>query len=130
MTKVIEGLGTDRKRLLENLNSGGIQGGIMAEPAYILLAEAGVSDAHEVIRRITLTAEKEEISLAAALSKEPEIFDKIARKLSQLGLITFDNQTDEQQAALIFFENPQRYCGLAAVKAKTLAEKYKTLMGG
>jgi hypothetical protein len=31
---------------------------------------------------------------------------------------------------LSFFENPQAYCGLAAKKAKALAEKYRALMGG
>jgi len=129
MSKVIEGLGTDRERLLANLRGGGIPGGVMAEPAYILLAETGVSDAHEVIRKITLTAEKENISFAAALAKEPDTLKKISGKLAELGLITAktDGSTEE---ALSFFENPQRYCGIAAKKAKTLAEKYKALMGG
>ena len=129
MSKVIEGLGTDKERLLANLRGGGIPGGIMAEPAYILLAETGVGDAHEVIRKITLTAEKENISFAAALAKEPETLKKIGGKLAELGLITArtDGSTEE---ALSFFENPQRYSGLAAKKAKTLAEKYRALMGG
>jgi len=129
MSKVIEGLGTDRERLLANLRGGGIPGGVMAEPAYILLAETGVSDAHEVIRKITLTAEKENISFAAALAKEPDTLKKISGKLAELGLIEVktDGSTEE---ALLFFENPQRYCGLAAKKAKALAEKYKILMGG
>jgi len=124
MSKVIEGLGTDKERLLANLRGGGIPGGIMAEPAYILLAETGVGDAHEVIRKITLTAEKENISFAAALAKEPDVLKKIGGKLSELGI------TAKTEDALTFFENPQRYCGLAAKKAKTLAEKYKALMGG
>jgi len=129
MSKVIEGLGADREKLLANLRGGGIPGGVMAEPAYILLAETGVSDAHEVIRKITLAAEKENISFAAALAKEPETLKKISGKLAELGLITArtDGSTEE---ALFFFENPQRYSGLAAKKAKTLAEKYKALMGG
>jgi adenylosuccinate lyase len=134
MSKVIEGLGADRERLLANLcgggvsggTSSGIPGGVMAEPAYILLAETGVCDAHEVIRKITLAAENENISFAAALAKEPEILKKISGKLAELGLIAAQNEKE----ALSFFENPQRYCGLASKKAKALAEKYKTLMGG
>lgn len=122
MTKVIEGLGADHKRLLANLQSSG--GGVMAEPAYILLAETGVSDAHEVIRKITLTAEKENLPFAASLAKEPEVLEKISSKLKELGLIA---KTDE---AISFFESPKRYNGLAAKKAKSLAEKYKLLMGG
>ncbi len=128
MAKVIEGLGADRERLLANLRGGGIPGGVMAEPAYILLAETGVSDAHEVIRKITLAAEKENISFAAALAKEPETLKKIGAKLAELGLIAA--KAEDSTEALSFFENPERYCGLAAKKAKTLAEKYKALMGG
>jgi adenylosuccinate lyase len=129
MTGVIKGLGVDRERLLANLNGkngdgGNLPGGIMAEPAYILLAETGVSDAHEVIRRITLSAEKEKTSLASALAKETALFEKIGGKLKELGLI------ETTDGALSFFEKPQRYCGLASVKAKVIAEKYKTLIGG
>jgi adenylosuccinate lyase len=124
MTKVIEGLGADREKLLANLRGGSIPGGIMAEPAYILLAETGVSDAHEVIRKITLAAEKENISFADALAKESETLKKIAGKMTELGLAASDKEV------LTFFENPQRYSGLASLKAKTLAEKYKKLFGG
>jgi len=123
MAKVIEGLGTDRQRLLDNLQGGNIPGGIMAEPAYILLAETGASDAHEVIRKITLAAEKEKTSFASALSKEPLLLEKIGGKLAQLGLIASPTEV------LSFFENPQAYRGLAAEKAKALAEKYSKLMG-
>jgi len=129
MTKVIKGLGADREKLLANLQGGGIPGGIMAEPAYILLAETGVSDAHEVIRRITLAAEKENISFAAALAKEPEHLEKIGGKLAQLGLINKASKVSPEEA-LSFFENPQAYRGLASEKAKSLAEKYSKLMGG
>jgi adenylosuccinate lyase len=124
MAKVMEGLGADREKLLANLHGGGIPGGIMAEPAYILLAETGVSDAHEIIRKITLTAEKEKISFAAALAKEPLLLEKIGKKLAELGII------GSAAEVFSFFEKPERYCGLSAQKAKTLAEKYKILMGG
>ena len=133
MTKVIEGLGADREKLLANLrgggNSAGIPGGVMAEPAYILLAETGVSDAHEVIRKITLDAEKENVSFAAALAKEPKILEKIGGKLVELGLVASAAEGSPDEA-LSFFENPQVYSGLAAKKARALAEKYSKLMGG
>jgi adenylosuccinate lyase len=124
MTKVIEGLGADREKLFSNLNAGNIPGGIMAESAYILLAEAGVSDAHEVIRKVTLAAEKEKTSFSAALEKEKEALLKIGNKLAELGLVSSADN------ALSFFENPLNYSGLAAKKAKTICEKYKKLMGG
>jgi adenylosuccinate lyase len=125
MSAVLEGLSADRERLLANLrgSGGGIPGGILAEPAYILLAETGVSDAHELIRTITLRAEQERLSFAAALAGEPEVLERIGGKLAELGLIA------SPPDALGFFETPERYNGLAAQKAKALARKYKKLAG-
>jgi adenylosuccinate lyase len=124
MAQVIEGLGVDRVRLLANLRgaAAGIPGGIMAEPAYILLAESGVSDAHEIIRRITLAAEKERVSFAAALKGEPEVLSRIGKKMADLGLVP------AASGALSWFEKPEQYRGLAAEKAKALAAKYRNLM--
>jgi adenylosuccinate lyase len=128
MAGVIEGLGADRERLLANLrgetggNDGG--GGIMAEPAYILLAESGLSDAHEIIRKITLNAEKENLSFAQALAKEPETLKRIGGKLAELAIIA------SPEEVLSFFEKPEKYCGLAPQKARTLAKKYRNLFKG
>ncbi|MDR1302910.1 MAG: adenylosuccinate lyase [Treponema sp.] len=124
MTSIIQGLEPDHERLLSNLQDGGIPGGIMAEPAYLLLAETGVSDAHEVIRRITLRAEQESCSFAQALSQEGPVLERIAGKLVELGLVA---SPGEAQA---FFERPQAYCGLAVQKAKAIARKYRILTGG
>ncbi|MDR1319241.1 MAG: adenylosuccinate lyase [Treponema sp.] len=124
MTGVVRGLGADRGRLLANLRGGGIAGGVLAEPAYILLAESGVSDAHEVIRKITLSAEKDGLSFAEALAKEPQTLSRISGKMEELGLLA------PGAGALRWFEKPEQYCGLAAKKAKALAEKYKKLFGG
>ena len=95
-------------------------GGILAEPAYILLAESGVSDAHEVIRKITLNAEKKNLNFAQALALEPEVLNRIGNKMRELGV-------GDVKA---FFEEPQRYSGLAADKAKRLARKYRKLFEG
>jgi adenylosuccinate lyase len=126
MTGVIEGLSVDREKTLSNLRGGSIPGGIMAEPAYILLAETGVSDAHEVIRRITLAAEKEKLTFAEALSREPEILERIGGKLADLGLIA--SVRDVRIETMSFFEKPEKYCGLAVKKARELAKKYRVLM--
>jgi len=120
MDAVIAGLGVDRERLLYNLRGGA--GGIMAEPAYILLAESGVSDAHEVIRRITLAAEERGLSFADALRAEPETLARIAAKMVDLGLI------GAAEDALSFFGQPERYRGLAAEKARALAAKYRGIL--
>jgi adenylosuccinate lyase len=121
MASVIEGLGTDRERLLCNLRSGGIPGAILAEPAYILLAETGVSDAHEVIRRITLAAEKGHLSFAEALAREGDLLPRIGGKMAELGLVPSAGE------ALSFFERPERYNGLAAKKARTIAARYRKM---
>jgi adenylosuccinate lyase len=125
MSGVVEGLRTDRERLLSNLRGPGGRGsggGILAEPAYILLAESGLSDAHEIIRGITLRAEQEHISFAAALGREGELLARIGGKMAELGLVA------EPSAALSWFERPEQYRGLAVKKARELAAKYRKLM--
>ena len=69
MKSVVSGLQADREGMAKNLaNAGGkVKGGVLAEPAYILLAESGISDGHEVIRTITLDAEKNGITFFEAL---------------------------------------------------------------
>ena len=134
MGEVIRGLRADRERLLANLNGNaegaGIQGGILAEPAYILLAESGVQDAHEVIRKITLVAEEKHLTFAQALAEEKETLSKIAAKMAELGLISTDKTPGALsiEAALAWFEKPEQYCGLAVKKARSIAEKYKKIM--
>jgi len=133
MSSVIEGLGADRERCLANLqNGGGIPGAVLAEPAYILLAESGLSDAHEVIRKITLTAEQEGISFTAALAKENDVQRRIGEQLIKLNSPETTGVpggiSDPVAAAKAFFDKPENYRGLAAKKAKELAAKYRKLM--
>jgi adenylosuccinate lyase len=132
MTGIIETICVDQQQLLINLHGGTVSCGIMAEPAYILLAEAGEPDAHEIIRKITLTAEKEKTSFALALVNNTEVVKKISGKLLELGLISSKAEASGMpyDEVLSFFENPHRYSGLASYKAKTLAYKYKKLMEG
>ena len=134
MAQVIKGLGADREKLLSNLHSdtgitAGISGGMLAEPAYILLSESGVTDAHEVIRKITLSAEKEGLSFAQALAGEKEILSRIAAKMAKLALISPSEAMAEatNEAALEWFKKPELYCGIAAKKARSIAGKYRKL---
>jgi adenylosuccinate lyase len=122
MSSVIEGLAVDRERLFANLRGGLVPGGILAEPAYILLAESGMSDAHEAVRKITLEAEKERLSFAGALKRHPELLARIGNKMAELALIP------AAAGALAWFEKPEQYRGLAVQKARALAEKYRKLM--
>lgn len=120
MKSVVSGLQADKEGMSKNLsNAGGkVKGGVLAEPAYLLLAEAGVSDGHEVIRKITLEAEETGASFYDVLKKHTETFNKITTQLKKLGVADAES----------FFAEPARYRGLAAEKAKKLAEKYATLM--
>lgn len=119
MKSVVSGLQADHEGMARNLaNAGGkVKGGVLAEPAYILLAESGVSDAHEVIRKITLDAEKNQITFFEALQKDSDTLSRITNQLKLLGV-----QDPEG-----FFVHPERYRGLAAEKAKRLASKYSEL---
>jgi adenylosuccinate lyase len=129
MTDVIAGLGVDRERCLANLRSGG--GGILAEPAYILLAESGVSGAHETIRKITLRAERERLSFLEALEADTEALRRIGEQLVRLGLADTPDMPEPDaamEAARSFFSRPERYRGLAVNKAREIAAKYRALM--
>jgi adenylosuccinate lyase len=124
MTDVVSGLTVNRDRMMANLldlNSGAIPGGVLAEPAYILLGEAGESNGHEIIRRVTLKAETEHLSFAEALKSEPETLAKIAAQMAKIGVTP--NATPD--TALAWFAHPEKYAGLAAQKARALAAKYK-----
>lgn len=115
MLKVLRGLKVDRARMAANLASS--SGGVLAEPTYILLAEAGVADAHEVVRRLTLEAERERVSLAEVLGRHPELRNAVYAKLRELG------HADPAS----FYANPELYRGRAAEKARSLGTKYRAL---
>lgn len=115
MLKVLRGLKVDRARMAANLASGA--GLVLAEPTYILLAEAGVADAHEAVRKLTLEAEASGVTLSAALERHPELRDAVYAQLRRLG--------HEDPAA--FFARPELYRGRAAEKAAKLGEKYRAL---
>jgi adenylosuccinate lyase len=115
MLSVLKGLYVDRARMAANLGMTG--GAVLAEPAYILLAESGESDAHEKMRRITLLCEKEGLSLPEALKREG-VAELLSKRLESLGV--------ESNGA--FFEEPWRYRGRAAEKARAIGGKYRALM--
>lgn len=120
MNSVVSGLQADRESMKRNLdNAGGkVKGGVLAEPAYILLGEAGVNDGHEVIRKITLECEQRGKTFFEVLKTHTEAYSKITAQLEKLGVEDPEN----------FFANPERYHGLAAKKSKRLAQKYAELM--
>ena len=122
MKSVVSGLQADRESMARNLEDAGgkVKGGVLAEPAYILLGEAGVNDGHEVIRKITLEAEKSGKSFFEVLKTHGEAWEKIKAQLAKLGIADPDS----------FFAHPANYHGLAAAKSRKLAQKYAALMEG
>ncbi len=120
MRKIVSGIQADRENMMRNLEDAGgkVRGGVLAEPAYILLAESGISDAHEVIRKITLEAEQSGASFYETLAKHGDTLSRITAQLEKLGI----------EDAGTFFQNPERYRGLAAEKSRRLAQKYARLM--
>ncbi|MFH1225393.1 MAG: lyase family protein [Candidatus Diapherotrites archaeon] len=108
MNKAMEKLDVDRESMA--LNLGTAAGTITAEPLYILLAKHGHADAHEHVRRLTLKAEKEGITLleAAVLDKET------AEMLRGLG-------TRETE----FLLNPSAYAGKSAERAEQVCKYWK-----
>ena len=118
MRSVVSALRPDTEGMMRNLTAAGgkVKGGILAEPAYLLLAESGESNAHEIIRLITLEAEKSGAAFFEVLQKHAEVFKRISGQLEKLGV----------SDAASFFAHPERYRGIAAEKARRLAQKYRT----
>jgi adenylosuccinate lyase len=115
MRKVLKGLKVDKERMAANLGMSG--GAVLAEPAYILLSEAGRADAHEIVRKITLAAEAEGLAFSEALARS-DAWPEVAAALARLGVA-------EPEA---FFSHPERYRGRAAEKAREVAAKFASMM--
>jgi adenylosuccinate lyase len=116
MLSVLKGIVPDRARMLENLAMTGAT--LLAEPAYILLAEAGRADAHEVVRRATLAVGEEGLGFGAALRRDPGAWEALAARLKILG---HDN-------AELFFSEPWKYAGRASEKARAVADRFEATM--
>ena len=110
---VLKDLGVDRARMARNLELPG--DAVLAEPLYILLALAGVTDAHEVVRQITLECEREGLGLWEAARRRPPLREALAASLQRVGL--GDPET--------FFTKPAAYRGIAARKALSVAREHR-----
>jgi adenylosuccinate lyase len=116
MKTVLNGLSVERDRMKANLCAGGDL--ILAEALYILLAMAGETDAHEVLRKLTLEAESGGSSLLEALRTQPEVFDRLEELLKENSKVSLDE----------FCAHPELYRGIAVSKAKAIAMKYRDAM--
>lgn len=115
MLKVLKSLHVDRERMAATVASAG---SVFAEPAYILLALSGESEAHEIIRQVTLESESGKVTFLEALQSRPETWRRIEGQLGRVG----------QNDAPAFFRDPARYSGIARRRAEELATKYREQM--
>lgn len=105
----LEGMRVDRDKMRANLLLS--KGAIVAEPLYVLLAKYGVPEAHEMVRRLTLEAERAGQTVLQVALHDEELRATIA-KLAP----------DERRA----LEQPETYRGLAADVARDVAAAWRT----
>ncbi len=109
LAKTMSKLKVDTINLEKNLAVG--RGSVAAEPLYILLASFGHPDAHEKVRNLTLTAQKDGKSLEEVAMGDAEMAPYLAK------------MTDAQKNIL---KNPSSYTGIAEKKAKKVGENWKS----
>ncbi|MFP4510636.1 MAG: lyase family protein [Spirochaetaceae bacterium] len=116
--KVLSRIEPDTEYMSRNLATAGDM--CMAEPAYILLALAGESDAHEQVRRATLTATRERTSLLDALKSQPETWSAV------------DNECRKRlnHDAGSLFARPEAYRGRAVEQALANVEASRSRIAG
>lgn len=111
LTKTMAKISVDHAHLESNMAMQ--KGLIAAEPLYILLASLGHPDAHEKVRNLTLTAQKESKSLEDVAMSDSEMKPYL------------DKMTDKQKAIL---KNPASYVGISREKTKSIIASWqKTL---
>ncbi|MDD5551605.1 MAG: lyase family protein [Candidatus Pacebacteria bacterium] len=113
LTRTMKKLTVDRANLERNL---AIQEGlVVAEPLYIILAALGHPDAHEKVRILTLQAQSEKRPLQEVFADDTEM------------KVYLEKMTPYQRQIL---SDPSLYIGIAAKKARDVAEHWKQRLGG
>ena len=116
MKKILSSLYIDNEQCMKNLSFTGDL--VLAEAAYVLLAGSGEKDAHEVIRKITLSCNKNNTLLLEEIKKNPKVYSSIRERLSKTAGYSMEE----------FFSNPSLYRGKSAEIARNLAKKYREKM--
>jgi adenylosuccinate lyase len=108
LTRAMSKLTVDRANVERNL---GLQKGLVAaEPLYIMLAGLGHPDAHEKVRNLTIQAQSEKRPLEKVATADAEMKPYL------------EKMTPYQRQILA---TPSLYTGIAAKKAKVVAERWK-----
>lgn len=114
MSKILRNLVVDRESLARNLRDAGSS--LLAEPVYILLAGEDEPAAHEIVRRITLRAEEENVSFYDALRADEMLWNKLTGHLRAAGL------------AEDFLTDPASYRGRGQSRASELSSHWRAEM--
>lgn len=113
MRSILERLHVDRAGIARNLQEGVRR--VLAEPLYILLAAGGVSDAHEQLRQLTLTADNAGISILDAAREQPAVWEVVTR--------TYQDLTGGDPE--VFFADPAHYIGRASARTRAICETHR-----
>ena len=112
LTRTMRKLTVDHANLERNLAMQ--KGLVVAEPLYIILASLGHPDAHEKVRALTLQAQRETRPLEEVAAGDTEIQTYL------------EKMAPRQKRILL---NPSLYTGIAAKKAKAVAERWGQKLG-
>lgn len=113
MDRIIATLRVEGDRMRENIEKAGAS--LLAEPLYILLALSGESDAHEVIRRLTIRSQEEGRRLEDLVLEDVALSNRLSEQLAKVS----------QLELTAFLRNPGAYTGQAARIARDTAEKFR-----
>ena len=112
LTRTMQKLAVDHANLERNLAMQ--KGLVVAEPLYIILATLGHPDAHEKVRTLTLQAQSEARPLEEVVVGDTEMVEYL------------EKMTPYQRQIL---SNPSLYTGIAAKKARAVAQQWKGKLG-
>ncbi len=116
MLSVAGSLCVDRTAMAANLRRAGDLA--LAEAVYVLAAKGGEGDAHERVRKATLRVEREGRPLREVLAEDRSLW-----KALDAGL-----RASVGCDAAAFFEDPARYTGRAAARARAEADRWDAAM--
>lgn len=110
MEGVMRRLLINRENMMKNVDLE--KGAFLSEPLYIILATLGHPSAHEKVRQLTIQAEEENQPFPAVFASDAEIKEYLPK------------MTVGQRA---IFTDPKLYVGIAAKKARQVAERWRAV---
>ncbi|MBE3575299.1 MAG: adenylosuccinate lyase [Firmicutes bacterium] len=125
---VVEGLQVDREAMLRHLREAAPS--VVAEPLYILLAQAGHPNAHEAVRRLTLAAESARAQPGVAgtpPTADPAPGAVLAQALCDPDAAPWLARLTPHQREVL--EDVLHYRGRAAEKTRRIVARWREALG-